>query len=279
MNPITLTIDLEDPTENYAPNGRYVTMARQTLDLCDALRCRATFFTVGRVAIAAPNLVKEIAGHGHEIAYHSHAHVALTEENPVRFRRECRADKFGLEQLAGKPVLGFRAPRFSLMPQTAWALDTLREAGFRYSSSIMPTGLSLYGFPNAPRAPFLWPNGLIELPLPVGELGPLRVPYLGGIYLYALPGFATRWFLGRATPREVLWTYAHPYDFDTQESFAPMPHTPPWISLALWLARRQARPKIERILANGSAPPLGERVLEPGFAKDLAIYPAQAKSV
>lgn len=257
--PVSFTIDLEDPTERYAPDGRYGVMARRLLALCDEIGCRATFFTIGRVAEASPALVREIATRGHEIAYHSHAHVPLTEETPERFRRESRTDKDRLEQLSGKPVIGFRAPRFSLTPQSIWALDILAELGFRYSSSIMPTDASLYGFKGAPCEAFLWPNGLIEFPLPVANLGMWRIPYLGGIYLYALPSFLTRKWMGKAAPGEVLWTYTHPYDFDREESFTPMPHTQLWVSGVLWLARRFAEKKVRTLLARGTAAPLGER--------------------
>lgn len=258
--PISFTIDLEDPTELYAPDGRYVTMARRLLDFCDELRCHATFFTVGRVAEAAPDVIREIAARGHEIAYHSHAHVPLTEETPERFHRESRKDKVLLEQLAGKPVIGFRAPRFSLTPESKWALDILVELGFRYSSSIMPTGASLYGFKDAPRKAFRWQNGLLEFPLPVAQVGPWRIPYLGGIYLYALPAFLTRLWLKKAEPDEILWTYTHPYDFDRKEAFKVMPHTPLWVSMVLWTARKVAAGKVRTLLSSGQvAVPLGER--------------------
>lgn len=259
MPPITLTIDLEDPTEVYAPDGRYVKMAEKILELCDELGRKATFFTVGRVAASAPNLIKKIAAEGHEIAYHSHNHVALTEETPARFHSESRDDKDRMEQLIGKPVIGFRAPRFSLTPKTLWAIDVLGELGFRYSSSVMPTNISLFGFPGAAKIPFKWPNCMTEFPLPVGDLASLRIPYLGGIYLYALPFAVTRHFIRRANNQEILWTYAHPYDFDREEKFAPMPHTPTWASVVLWLFRRAAETKIRRVLALGNANPLCDR--------------------
>ena len=259
---ITFTIDLEDPSDRYAPEGRYVAMTRRILDLCDETGRKATFFTVGRVAEAAPGLISEIARRGHEVAYHSHAHVSLTKEEPERFRRESLADKDRLEQLAGQKVVGFRAPRFSLTPQSLWALDILAELGFRYSSSIMPTDISLYGFPEAPQTPFLWPNGMVEFPLPVATIGMYRMPYLGGIYLYTMPGFMLRLFLKKAKADEVLWTYTHPYDFDRTERFKRMPNTPLWISTVLWLARRQAESKIKRVLKYGVAGPLRDRMPE-----------------
>lgn len=257
---ITLTIDLEDPALRYSPDGRYVVMTREILDSLDAIGRKATFFTIGRVAETTPLLIRDIAARGHEIAYHSHNHVSLTDEDPVRFMRESREDKDRLEQLSGKQVIGFRAPRFSLTPQTMWALDALGELGFRYSSSIMPTHISLFGFPDAPQTPFAWPNGMIEFPLPVAVLGKYKVPYLGGIYLYTMPMFAVRAFLKRTGPGEVLWTYAHPYDFDENEKFTRMPNTPLWINYVLWRARRQATKKISKILDIGNAPPLGGRL-------------------
>lgn len=257
---VTFTIDLEDPTERYEAEGRYVTMARRLLTLCDEVGCRATFFTVGRVAESCPALIKDIAAKGHEIAYHSHAHVPLTEENPERFRRESKADKDRLEQLSNKAVLGYRAPRFSLTPKSAWAIDALGELGFHYSSSIMPTGASLYGFKDAPEKTFRWPNGLTEFPLPVAKVGKWRVPYLGGIYLYALPSFLTRHWQDQAADDEVLWTYTHPYDFDREAKFSPMPHTPLWISAVLWTARRVAEKKVRKVLARGAAETLAERM-------------------
>ena len=257
---ITFTIDLEDPSGRYAPEGRYVAMTRRILDLCDALGRKATFFTIGRIAQSAPSLVRDIASRGHEVAYHSHNHVSLTAENPARFAAESTADKDRLEQLAGQKIVGFRAPRFSLTPQSLWALDILAGLGFRYSSSIMPTDVSLFGFPEASRVPFAWPNGMIEFPLPVAMLGKYRVPYLGGIYLYTMPFFLVRSFLAKAQKEEVLWTYTHPYDFDVEEKFARMPYTPLWINLTLRLARRNAAKKIRRTLELGAGPPLRDRL-------------------
>ncbi|MDD3288449.1 MAG: polysaccharide deacetylase family protein [Alphaproteobacteria bacterium] len=255
---VTFTVDLEDPTEIYDPNGRYVIMAERLLDLCDEVKCKATFFTIGRIASSAPALVRKIAERGHEIAYHSHNHVPLTEESPERFATESRADKAALEQLTGKPIIGFRAPRFSLTPSTLWSLDILADMGFRYSSSIMPTAISMYGFPGKPREPFAWPNGMIEFPLPVKTLGPLAVPYLGGIYLYTLPSALTKRWKESAPLNEVLWTYTHPYDFDKDEPFSLMPGVSAIACAILWTARKVAEKKIRRLLETGTAPTFAE---------------------
>lgn len=257
---ITLTIDLEDPTGVYAPNGRYVEMTERVLRLCDAYRRKATFFIIGQMLTAAPKLIQDIAAKGHEIAYHSRAHVSLTEETSERFRTQTKEDKDRLEQMTGKHVIGYRAPRFSLTPDCFWALDSLAELGFRYSSSIMPTNISRFGFPGAPQNVFQWPNGLIEFPMPIGNLGPLQGPYLGGIYLYLLPYSITERLLSKVGDSEVLWTYMHPYDFDLDEKFKPMPGEPWWVSFLLHKARYFAEPKIRRLLNRGPALTLAERL-------------------
>ncbi len=260
MTSVTLTIDLEDPSGEYTPNGRWATMALCLLDFCDEVQRKATVFTVGRVAAVAPDLIKRIDRCGHEIAYHTHNHVYLTQETPERFRRESVEDKRRFEDLTGKPLAGFRAPGFSLTTQTLWALDILKELGFSYSSSVMPTRISRFGMPDKPITPFEWPNGLIEFPLPVASLGPLRVPYSGGIYLYALPLWLSLAWARNSGPKECVWTYMHPYDFDVEKKFLRHPHDPYWISLAMWTLRRHAAKKIRKIVSLGHVGTLAERL-------------------
>jgi polysaccharide deacetylase family protein (PEP-CTERM system associated) len=274
MNPIYLTVDFEDHTENYDLNGRYAAMTYRLLNLFRENNRRATFFTVGRMAKAAPSLIHEVADEGHEIAYHSHAHLSLTEESPEIFRRETFEDKGRIEQITGKPLLGFRAPRFSLMPKTLWAVDILQDLGFSYSSSVMPTALSRFGFPKAPSMPFLWKNGLMEFPLPVRNLGLFRIPYSGGIYLYAMPFFLTKKLLAGADPEDVVWTYMHPYDFDTQSPMKTMPNTPFWVRALLSLAGKRAPAQVKNLIAlcGTSKQTLGDLAGDKPFRETLARF-------
>ena len=257
--PLSLTIDLEDPSAVYSPKGRYIVMTNRILAMCQELSVKATFFTVGRLAQAAPELIRKIVEQGHEIAYHSHGHVPLTQDSPARFKQECCDDKYLLEDLAGRVVRGFRAPCFSLTPSTLWATDVLAECGFLYSSSIMPTDISRFGFKDAPSTPFRWPSGLVEFPLPMAKVGCFKLPYSGGIYLYSWPVFIVDAFLGRAQVQDVIWTYTHPQDFDADEPFHSMPSTPDWMSLILWLRREVAEKRIRRLLARYEpGKPLGD---------------------
>ena len=75
--------------------------------------------------------------------------------DPAGFREDMRTSKEALEQATGAAVVGYRAPTFSIVRQTAWALDVLAELGFLYDSSIYPVRHDRYGIPDAPRGPFL----------------------------------------------------------------------------------------------------------------------------
>ncbi|MFC0679516.1 polysaccharide deacetylase family protein [Lysobacter korlensis] len=81
------------------------------LDLLDAHRARATFFLVGERAVARPELVREIAQRGHEIANHSYSHPQawFWALGPVRMRREVDRAQQVLTQLGGTAPRRFRA--------------------------------------------------------------------------------------------------------------------------------------------------------------------------
>ncbi len=256
---LTLTLDLED--ESGLGPARLEVLADRILVPAERLGFRATVFVVGQLAHEAPGLIRRLAARGHEIAFHAHAHVPLPFEDPARFRQESQDDKKRLEDLAGKPVLGFRAPGFSLTPQTTWALDALAERGFTYTSSVVPGRIARYGFPGAPRVPFRWPQGLVEFPVPTLPL--VHAPYLGGIYLYAVPLPVTRWIQRRAGSNGALWTYTHAQDMDTDGPYHALPNTPTWMSWLLWYARRRAVRVLPRLLESSTPNrPLGERAAD-----------------
>ena len=42
------------------------------------------------------------------------------------FREDLLRSKGALEQVSGEPIMGYRAPTFSIVRQTAWAIDLLQ---------------------------------------------------------------------------------------------------------------------------------------------------------
>jgi len=259
---VTFTLDLEDHRPSEHAEERYPALTRNVLAFLDAREARGTFFVVGETAEAHPELVREIAGRGHEIGLHGWRHQPLTELTPDAFRTDAMRGKTLLEELTGAPVLGFRAPTFSLVPESRWAIDVLRDVGFTYSSSVLPARSPLFGDPDLPAAPFRWPNGLVELPCPVVRAGGLGLPYLGGVYLRAIPGSASAAARRSVGRDQLLWIYCHPYDFDPDEEFWVVPDAGRLGSRLLWYNRRRTFAKIEAMLRGRTGPPLAERLHE-----------------
>ena len=168
------------------------------LDLLRQTSSRATFFLLGDVVREHPALVRRIADEGHEIGCHGVDHRPLWRLDAGSFARQLDEFRGVVERVLGHfPVVGYRAPSFSLDRTTAWALDVLREQRYAYDSSIFPARVKLYGVPDAPVGIYRParddlvrhdPAGaLVEFPVAVGAAGPVRLPVAGGFYLRALP--------------------------------------------------------------------------------------------
>ncbi len=271
---ITVTLDLED----HRPPGRGHEGLRRTVagiaDFLAERSVKASVFVVGEVAREHPDLVRGLADRGHEIGCHGLRHRPLDHEDPERFGDDTACAKAVIEDVAGTAVTGYRAPIFSLTPRTLWAVDILAALGFRYSSSVMPAANPLFGFPSAPRRPFRWPVGLLELPCPVARLGPLSFPYLGGIYLRYLPPSLTR-RLAVQSQGQCLWTYCHPFDFDGDEGLVRFEGTGLLTSLLLSLNRRGTYRRMAGVIALGFAPPLALRIAAGEFDQ-APVYGAAA---
>jgi polysaccharide deacetylase family protein (PEP-CTERM system associated) len=189
---------------------------------------KATFFIVGQIARDNAALVKAIHQAGHEIASHSWAHRRIHHLTPETFREDLRLSKDALEQVTGEAVVGFRAPTFSVVRQTAWALDVLAEAGLRYDSSIYPVRHDRYGVPQAPRAPFVargLEREILELPPMTLRLLGTNVPLGGGGYFRLLPLFMMEKALRQtacACVPPVAVLYFHPWEFDPDQQRLPL---------------------------------------------------------
>ena len=115
--------------------------------------------------------------------------ASITTRRP-RSAQDLRLSRDALEQVTGQPVLGYRAPTFSIMAQNAWALDVLAEEGFVYDSSIFPVRHDRYGVPQAPRTPFRaggFRRDILEMPIATLRLWGLNLPVGGGGYFRLFP--------------------------------------------------------------------------------------------
>ena len=193
----------------------------------------ATFFVLGWVARHERILIRQLAEAGHEIASHGMDHSMITRLTPDKFRRDVLDSRRLLEDISGQPVIGYRAPTFSIMHQTAWALDVLAEAGFLYDSSIFPIRHDRYGVPDAPTSAHraVGPAGGTILEIPPLTMRLLRInwPVGGGGYLRLLPvrliGRALRTAKRRGRPGIL---YLHPWELDPGQPILPMPPITRW---------------------------------------------------
>jgi polysaccharide deacetylase family protein (PEP-CTERM system associated) len=188
----------------------------------------ATFFFVGEIARHNPSLVRAVAVAGHEVASHGWDHRRVHHFNAETFQLDVRRSQETLEDVAGKPVMGYRAPTFSIGSQTAWALDVLAELGMAYDSSIYSVRHDRYGVPGAPRSPFLARgerHAILELPPATLRLFGMNFPMGGGGYFRLFPLFMTRWAI-RQTARDcspsVVTLYFHPWEFDRDQKRLPL---------------------------------------------------------
>ena len=185
----------------------------------------ATFFTLGWVAERFPDMVKRIVAGGHELASHGYGHQRASDLTPAEFFDDITRAKKILEDLGGQAVIGYRAPSFSIGENNLWALDSLGEAGYQYSSSIYPIRHDHYGMPNAPRFAFRPSDSktLLELPATTIRLFNRNLPAAGGGYFRLLPYQMSRWSINRVNKvdKQACIFYCHPWEIDPEQ---PRPH-------------------------------------------------------
>jgi peptidoglycan-N-acetylglucosamine deacetylase len=188
-----LSLRLDDRAQRAVPE----LAVQRFCEVFAARSVRGTFFVIGRDAGIAPSTLKGAAGVGHEIASHSYAHdYALSRRTREEIAQDLALAERAIEDACGQRPRGFRAPGYTL---SASLLDAVRERGYAYDSSLLPSppyyaakavALALYALRGrrsesilggvgqlfAPRGPHRR-RGVRELP--VATLPALRAPVIG----------------------------------------------------------------------------------------------------
>ncbi len=258
-----LSVDVEDYFQVQAfadviPRARWESIPRRVDANMDRIlaqfarhRTRATFFTLGWIAERHPALVRRIVAEGHELASHGFDHLLADRMAEAAFRADVGRTRKLLEDVGGTPVIGYRAPTFSINRRNPWAFAALQAEGYRYSSSVFPVRHDLYGVPDAPRGPYR-PEGttLWELPMTTVRLLGRNLPCSGGGYFRLMPYALYRAGLRRVNAREGRpgIFYFHPWEIDPEQ---------PVVAGADWRARfrhrvhlRRMSARIERLLSD-----------------------------
>jgi polysaccharide deacetylase family protein (PEP-CTERM system associated) len=258
-------------------------LERQTdtvLRLLDELDVRATFFVLGMTAERYPDLVREVARRGHELASHGYAHERVYDQRRESFRADVERGLDALEAAAGVRPVGYRAPAFSITRDTPWAYDVLAAAGFRYDSSQYDSPRIPRRIAAVPRTPYrlrlesgseLW-----ELPVAAAPLGRRTLPVGGGAYWRVLPAAVIARALRRLVAQgAVPALYFHPYEFDPEPLRADGGgRTASLRALQRNVARGAVAARLRRIASEFSLLPYGTTV------EDLAERPgARSKTL
>jgi polysaccharide deacetylase family protein (PEP-CTERM system associated) len=231
-----MTIDVEDwymdtdisTWDSY--EDRIVLNTQKILEMLDKTNTKATFFVVGYVAEHFPELIKEIRDRGHEIGTHGYSHTSIRKQTPSEFEEDLIKSVRILEKISNEKIRGHRACEFSIGEETAWAIDTLKENGLKYDSSIFPAKTPLYGVPDAPLYPYSVSSAnikkedpeeeFLEFPLSVYRTPIVHknIPVAGGFYLRFFP----YWFIKHAIKvinkmSKPAIFYIHPWEFDPKQ--------------------------------------------------------------
>jgi polysaccharide deacetylase family protein (PEP-CTERM system associated) len=226
-----LTVDVEDYfqvsafREQVSPDdwphfeSRVVANTHRVLDVFDEGGATATFFVLGWIAERHPQLVRDIASRGHEIACHGFSHQLIYGQSKAVFTEETRRAKDVLEAQVQKPVRGYRAASFSITDASRWALDVLADCGFEYDSSMYPVRHDLYGTAVEAAGPhrIVAPEGktLIEFPMTTRSFMGMTVPVSGGGYFRLYPYRLTAFLLNAVNrDSEPFVFYMHPWEVD-----------------------------------------------------------------
>jgi polysaccharide deacetylase family protein (PEP-CTERM system associated) len=202
----------------------------RTLDLLDEYGVHATFFVLGWVADQVPELVRQVANRGHEIASKGYYHRNVQQLTPGEFRDDLARSREAIEHAGGQRVVGYRVADRWFRPSDLWALDVLAEQGYEYDSSIGPI-LRSYASEPWRRFAHLHRYGdrtLWELPISTADILGFLVPIAGGNYFRQLPhGLVRRgvshWTRTYSAPFVM---YFHTWELDPDQ---PKIQSAPWM--------------------------------------------------
>jgi len=229
-----LTFDIEDwfhvldNSETSMPNdwskfpSRIESGVDRILHLLDDTGQSATFFCLGWIGQKYPNVIKNIAREGHQIATHSHEHQLAYNQTYGMFEEDLRRSIETLEEVTGRKIDTYRAPGFSITDSNLWVFEILGKFGIKTDCSIFPASRAHGGLPmySCAEPSIIKYNEFTYRSFPINTTRILGkdIVYSGGGYFRLLP----EWFINRQISiDEYVMTYFHPRDFDPHQPMIP----------------------------------------------------------
>ncbi|MDD5012027.1 MAG: polysaccharide deacetylase family protein [Candidatus Nanoarchaeia archaeon] len=207
---------IKDKKKASEENDLIVESVNRIKRILNAHNTKATFFVTGKIMEKYPNIIKDLSQNGHEIASHGYSHTMLNELGRDDFEKEMELSREMIKKITGENPRGFRAPSWSISKDEFWAYKILDNLGFKYSSSLFPVNMGLYGSSKFPVLPFkpLENSNLIEIPISPFEVANTRIPFSGGVYFRILPKKLISFFMKKMNERgKSVFLYLHPWEF------------------------------------------------------------------
>lgn len=134
----TLADDIDSQTRQFhdvtLPAITYDRVLPRFLELLDRHGLKATFFIIGRDVAEHASLFASLAAAGHELANHTmHHKKQLVHLGDEEMRREIEDCHRQLSALSAQPIVGFRAPGYTVSTRV---IAILRQLGYRYDTSL-----------------------------------------------------------------------------------------------------------------------------------------------
>jgi polysaccharide deacetylase family protein (PEP-CTERM system associated) len=229
--PHLVTVAIEDYYNNFkgvidrANWSRFETRVEastlRTLDLLDEFGIRATFFGVGWTANRMPEVFREVARRGHEVASKGYTQRAIAEMSPEEFRDDLDKAREALEAASGQRVVGYRAPGW-LGAEDMWALKVLAEEGYAFDSSIKPMFYSRWPHftERFAHSTYFGERTLWEFPISTVGVGRTLIPIGAGNYFRQLPDVLIRSAVAhwdRRYPGAPFVMYFHTWELDPEQ--------------------------------------------------------------
>jgi polysaccharide deacetylase family protein (PEP-CTERM system associated) len=263
---ILLTIDVEDwfQVENlrpWFPHSKWHSLPSRVeyntlrlLDLLDSFahEVKATFFILGQVAEKFPRLVLRIKDRGHEIASHGYNHLLNNQMEFEALQQDLHKSKVLLEDISGQPVLGYRAPCFSISDDI---LKAIQDAGYKYDSSYNSFErhgrygtITINGQARRGIALHVM-EGFFELPISNLDVWGQTLPWGGGGYFRIIPLKLFRAGVRRLLKREKAYIlYLHPWEIDPDQP--RLKEVKGWPALRHYINIDKTYDRLSKLIAN-----------------------------
>ena len=257
--PILLSFDIEDWQQStwdrtLPINKVSYDNTSRLLDMLIAHDVKATMFILGKFAKKFPRIIKRMEEEGHEIACHGYEHIEVFKQSKNQFKNDVYKSKSLLEDLIGKKVTGYRAPDFSIVRESLWALEILFNLGFNYDSSIFPIKHNRYGIKHWPteikKVNINKHESIIEIPLSTISFNSINLPVSGGGYFRLLPKHLFSFFAKKILKQRPFIFYGHPYELNPDELKDTKLEIPYLYKVHQNLGRRFVANRLENLLKN-----------------------------